>query len=351
MTGGGTGGHIIPNIAVIEELRDKPKMEILCIGSHEGPEKMMMKNLGVKYLSISCGKFRRYFSLLNVADFFKIFAGIFQALKILKSFSPDVVFSKGGYISFPVVLAAKILRIPIVAHESDLSPGLSNKLAFRFAKTICVSFEETKKYIKKSLREKIVVTGNPIRKSILNGDKDRGYKFTGFNKFRPVILVMGGSQGARQINNLVRQNLDEILKKFQIVHLCGKGNLDIGIHKNGYAQYEYLNEQLKDIYAISEIVISRGGANSLFELAILKKKVLIIPLSFEGSRGEQITNAKFFSNKFGWSVISGGISKKEFIENIEFAFKNEMNKTGSIKNGTQEIVKIITNIAKWKLII
>ncbi len=212
------------------------------------------------------------------------------------------------------------------------------------ASKICISFEETKKYLSESALKKAVFTGNPLRE--FNGSFERGLKFTGFNKFRPIILVMGGSQGAQQINALVRESLDELLKKFQIVHIVGKGNLDISVKEKGYKQYEYLDEQLADIYAISEMVISRGGANALAELAMMRKKVLVIPLGQEGSRGEQFLNAQVFGRLFGWPILSGKIKTKDFVNNVMMAFNHQINSGAKFKNGLKAVVDVIVKLAK-----
>ncbi len=310
------------------------------VGSKNGIEKSMALKAGLNYAGISCGKMRRYFSWQNFIDFFKVPIGFLEAIRILRKFKPDVVFSKGGYVGMPVTLAAAKLKIPIIVHESDVVPGLANKIAFRFADKICISFEETKKFVKRYAK-KVVLTGNPVRKSLLGGDKDKAYRLTGFDKHRPVILVMGGSQGALQINNLVRAGMDELLKKFQIIHIRGRGNLDISLHKKGYVQYEYVDENLKDFYALSELVVSRGGANSLCEIAFLKKKALIIPLGTAGSRGDQIENAKVFARKFGWGMLHGEVSVEEFVKAVELTYKNEVSDF-EFKNGSEEIVKILT---------
>ncbi len=300
----------------------------------------MVEKIGIPYRGVSCGKFRRYFSFKNIVDIFKVPIGILQARKILREFKPDVVFSKGGFVSVPVVIAANWLGVPIILHESDAVPGLANRICARYAKKICIRFEETKQYLSQ-YGSRVVFTGNPVRKSILTGDADSGYKFTGLDKYRPVVLVMGGSQGARQINNLVTAGLDELLKKFQIVHIRGRGNLDISLHKNGYAQYEYLDEQLKDIYAMCELIITRGGANSLAEIALLKKKALIIPLGTEASRGDQIDNSKIFVRKFGWAMLCGDISREDFVKAVELAHQNRFNNEEKFVNGVDEIVKLI----------
>lgn len=310
------------------------------IGSANGVEKSMVEKAGIPYRSVACGKFRRYFSVKNFIDIWKIPIGIFHAFLILRKFRPAVVFSKGGFVSVPVVIAAYWQHIPVIVHESDVRPGLANRVCAKYADKICVSFEETKKYLKKYAR-KIVFTGNPIRKSVLDGVIERGYKFTGLDKYRPVVLVMGGSQGAEQINKLVRDGLDELLKKFQVVHICGRGNLDIGLHKRGYAQYEFLDEQMKDVYAISELVISRGGANSLAEIAALKKKALIIPLGTMASRGDQIENAEIFARKLGWGVMVGEVEVADFVKAVEMVNRNPVNAGEKFKNGAYDIVRMI----------
>lgn len=321
-------------------------MEVLYIGSKGGMEKKMVEDVGIRYAGVSCGKLRRYFSVENFVDFFKVPFGLFQARRILKEFEPDVVFSKGGYVSVPVVIAARWLKIPVIVHESDISPGLANKICFKFAEKICVSFEETLAYLPKKFSKKAQYTGSPVREEILEGDSETGHQLTKFDKHRPVVLFIGGSQGAQQINELIRASLDELLKKFQIVHIVGKGNLDIGVNKRGYVQYEFLGKELADVYAMSEMVVTRGGANALAELALLKKKVLVIPLSGEASRGDQMENAQLFVRKFGWSMISGDISREDFINNIMLTFNNELPYDVKYKNGLKTIVDLILNYKK-----
>lgn len=300
----------------------------------------MVEKINIPYKSVTCGKLRRYFSVENLIDIFKVPIGIVQAYFILRRFRPDVVFSKGGFVSVPVVIAGSWLGTQVIIHESDVRPGLANRICARYADKICISFEETKNYFKKYSR-KIIYTGNPVRKSITEGEAEKGYKFTGLDKHRPVILVMGGSQGAQQINDLVRGGMDELLKRFQIVHIRGRGNLDISLHRKGYVQYEFLDEQMKDVYAISELVISRGGANSLAEIAALKKKALVIPLGTAASRGDQIENAQMFARKLGWGVMVGDIRAEDFVKTVEMVYKNSMNKSAKFKNGVYDIVKMI----------
>jgi UDP-N-acetylglucosamine--N-acetylmuramyl-(pentapeptide) pyrophosphoryl-undecaprenol N-acetylglucosamine transferase len=336
----------MPNMAVIEELKSHKDIDLLYVGSDDGVEKGMIEKIGVRYEGVKCGKLRRYFSWKNFKDLLKVPVGIWQARRVLKEFGADVVFAKGGYVSVPVVIAAKKLGVPVILHESDLSPGLANKICLKYSDKFCVSFEESKSHVSKKHLGKIVYTGALVRDSVLWGTAEAGRKFTGLNAHRPVILVMGGSQGAMQINDLVRASLDELLKKFQIVHIAGRGNLDIGIKRPGYVQYEFLEEQIKDVYEMSEMVITRGGANSLFEIAILKKKALIIPLGTEGSRGEQWQNAQLFASKMGWSVLGGKITRTQLIDAIKLTFDNKLPLDYKIENGVKKVVDLILKTTK-----
>lgn len=342
-TGGGTAGHVIPNLAVIEGLKAKrKKLEILYIGSKDGIEKKLVEKESIDFKAIACGKLRRYFSWENFLDVLKVPIGIWQAAMIMRKFRPEFVFSKGGYVGLPVTVAASLLGVAVIVHESDVIPGLANKIAFRYADKICLSFEESKDYIK-TYPSKVVVTGNPVREKIGEGSQEAGYKFTGLDKHRPVILVMGGSLGAVQINELVTISLDELLKKFQVVHLRGRGNLDISLKKKGYKQYEYLDEQMADVYAMADLIISRGGANSLAEIAFLGKKALIIPLGKAGSRGDQIENALVCCRKYGWAVLDGEIGREDFIKAIELAYKNRL-RGEKFENGVKKIVNLILSL-------
>ncbi len=345
LTGGGTAGHVVPNFAVIEELKKSGNHEFLYIGSSSGVEKNMVKEFGIDYRGIACGKLRRYFSFQNFLDFFKVPIGIIQACFALRKFKADVVFSKGGFVGLPVVLASYFLRIPSVIHESDLAPGLANKISARFATKICVSFPETKKFFDK-FSKKVVVTGNPIRAFISEGVAEKGFALTGLNQNMPVLLIIGGSQGAKQINDIVRKMLPKLLEKFQVVHLCGKGNIDDSVAKEGYVQYEYLNHELPDVFAMCDVVVKRGGANSLSELAFLKKKVVVIPLAFGASRGDQIQNAEFFADKLGWIVLDGEIEEDDFLKNVIKAYEGSLRKNSNFGNGSKEIVKTILNVKK-----
>ncbi|MCC8098387.1 MAG: undecaprenyldiphospho-muramoylpentapeptide beta-N-acetylglucosaminyltransferase, partial [Eubacterium sp.] len=246
LTGGGTAGHVTPNIAMIPELK-KRGYEIYYMGSKTGIEKELIEKEGIPYYSISSGKLRRYLNKENITDVFRVMKGVKESLSILSKIKPDIIFSKGGYVAVPVAAAAGIKKIPFVCHESDITPGLANKLAAPFAKKICTSFPETLKYIKDN---KGVVTGTPIREQLFKGSREKGLKFAGFEGNKPVVLIMGGSLGSVKINTYVRENLDELTKKFDIIHLCGKGNKDENlIGFKGYVQYEYVSEELNDIFA------------------------------------------------------------------------------------------------------
>ena len=299
LTGGGTAGHVTPNIALLPGLKEAG-FEILYIGSYEGIEKRLIEREGIEYRGISTGKLRRYFDVKNFTDPFRVLMGFREASKIIKEFQPDVVFSKGGYVSVPVVRAAGMRHIPVVIHESDMTPGLANKLSYGAAKTICCNFPETVQYLP---ADKALVTGSPIRAELLSGSKERGYELTGVAKDRPVLMVIGGSLGSRAVNEAVRAALPELLKEFSVVHLCGKGNVDESLNDvENYHQYEYVSDDLKDLFALADIMISRAGANSICEILELKKPNVLIPLSAAASRGDQILNAMSFE-KQGYSCL------------------------------------------------
>jgi len=303
----------------------------------------MLSDYGIEYKGVSCGKLRRYFSWENIKDAFKIPIGIIQAFFILRKFKANIIFSKGGFVSIPTVIAGFLLRIPTICHESDLKPGLANKICFTFSNKICLSFEESEQFVKQ--KNKLVITGTPIRKLIFSGDKEKAIEFTKLKGEKPILLVIGGSQGAMQINKLIDNNLNYLLEYFEIIHLRGPGNIEKSIHEDGYIAYDYLNNELADIYDLSDIVVSRGGANSLAELAALNKKVLIIPLGLSVSRGDQIDNAKIYSKKFNWKVLKDNFSDEDFVNSLNSMIKGE-NPNNVIKNGSKEIVSLIFKTAK-----
>jgi len=299
-TGGGTAGHVTPNIALIDALKSKG-WAIDYIGSVNGIEKLMIQDIHIPYHEISTGKFRRYFSWKNFSDPFKVLLGIGQAIGLMRKIRPHVVFSKGGFVAFPVVFAAWLNRIPVLVHESDLTPGLANRLSLPFATKICVTFAAAKDNLKH--KDKVEITGTPIRPSLLNGSRERGLSLCNFNKDLPCILVMGGSQGSVSLNQVVRDGLKLWCDRYQVIHICGKDKLDNTLkNQKGYCQFEYVNSELPDVLAASDVVITRGGANSLYELLVLAKPHVVVPLSAKVSRGDQVQNANYFKNK-GVSIV------------------------------------------------
>ena len=297
LTGGGTAGHVTPNLALIPELK-KAGYNVIYIGTEKGMERALVEKTGVEYHYVSTGKLRRYMSKDNFTDMFKVVKGIAEAKKLIKGLKPDIVFSKGGFVAVPVVLGAKFNGVPVIAHESDMTPGLANKIAMPFAKKVCTTFPETVKYIGK----KGIHTGTPIRKELFEGSAEKGRKLCGFDNQKPVIMMMGGSLGSQKINKVLRYILPEITKDFQLVHICGKGNVDQSINITGYKQFEYLSEELPHVMACADMVISRAGSNSISEFLALKKPALLIPLSAKASRGDQILNAQSFE-KQGYSLV------------------------------------------------
>ena len=299
LTGGGTAGHVTPNLALLPRLK-KLNYEVLYIGGKHGMEQSLVKKSGIAYKGISTGKLRRYFDLKNFTDPFRVVKGLSDARHIIRDFKPDVVFSKGGFVAVPVTIAAWMCGVPVIAHESDMTPGLANKIAAPFARRICCNFPETVRLLPKS---KAVLTGSPIREELLQGDRAEGLKLLGFDGNKPVLLIIGGSLGAQHVNAAVRAVLDELLKDFDIVHMCGKGNIDESkLNVSGYMQYEFAAEELKDLFAAADICISRAGANAICELLALKKPNLLIPLSAAASRGDQLLNAASFETQ-GFSMV------------------------------------------------
>lgn len=326
MAGGGTGGHITPNIALLEGLPDKVKnLNVLYVGSKQGPEKEMIAEKGWPYKEISCGKLRRYFSWENLWDFFRSLWGVIQSIAIISRFKPDVIFCKGGYVSLPVSIAGGILRKPVIIHESDLEMGLANRIAAYFARKICVSFPET---LKANAQDKrFILTGNPVRRELLHGDRKKGFEFCGFSSDKKVLLVMGGSQGSVAINTLIERFLEELLKTYQIVHVCGEKNIsEKATEKTGYFKVGFLDKELKDIYAITDIVIARAGANSLAEFEALGLPAILIPL-VHGSRGDQIKNADSYIKNH-----RGLILEEDSIENTDFDLIEEIDKLSGTKS-------------------
>lgn len=291
LTGGGTAGHVTPNLALIPKLLEDG-WEVHYIGADESVEQKLIQAVGdVQFHCISCGKLRRYFDVRNFSDPFRVVKGVFQATGILRKLKPDVVFSKGGFVSVPVVYAAKLNGVPVVIHESDMTPGLANKLSIPFARAVLCTFPEAAKLV----GQKGIYTGTPIRPEILNGNRERGLKNFGLKDGRPVLMMTGGSTGAQSVNRALREALPKLLDSFQVLHLCGPGNLDEALEGTpGYVQFEYLDREMADAYASANILVSRAGSNTLCEILALRKPSLLIPYPLEASRGDQIENARSF---------------------------------------------------------
>lgn len=299
LTGGGTAGHVTPNIALLPALKEAG-YEIQYMGSYDGIEKKLIADFEIPYVGISTGKFRRYLDIKNFTDPFRVIKGFAEAKKYLKEYRPDVVFSKGGFVSVPVVRAAAALGIPCIIHESDMTPGLANKLCIPVAQKVCCNFPET---LQNLPADKAVLTGSPIRCELAQGNKIAGLDLCGFTANKPVLMVMGGSLGAANVNKAVREALPMLLEDFQVVHLCGKGKMDnLLLTTPGYKQFEYITTELKDLFAMTDIVISRAGANAICELLALKKPNILIPLPAASSRGDQILNAASFESQ-GFSMV------------------------------------------------
>lgn len=299
-TGGGTAGHVTPNIALIEILKQK-RWNINYIASKNGIERKIISELNIPYSYVRSGKLRRYFSWQNFLDPFNLLFGVFKAYFLLRKLKADIIFSKGGFVALPVVIAGFLNRIPVIIHESDITPGLANRLSFPFANKICINFAETGKYIKYS--KKIEVTGTPIREKLLQGNKEEGLRMCGFNHNLPCLLVMGGGLGSIAINKVIRESLPKLTQKYQVIHLCGINNIDEAYKDvKNYRQFEYVNKEMADLFAASDIVVSRAGANSVCEILALQKPHVFIPLSAKVSRGDQIQNANYFA-KQGISII------------------------------------------------
>jgi len=333
LTGGGTAGHVTPNLALYPALV-KEGYEVSYIGSYNGMEKDLVEKAGIPYYGISSGKLRRYFDLKNFTDPFRVIKGYREARKLIKKLQPDIIFSKGGFVAVPVVIAASRAGVPVISHESDMTPGLANKISLKFCTKICCNFPETLKYLP---QDKAVLTGCPIREELMTGDKETGLALTGFNTEKPVLLIMGGSLGSVKVNQAVRSILPDLLKTFQVVHLCGKGNLDETLTAMpGYVQYEYISEPLRHIFAIADVVISRAGANAICELLALQKPTLLIPLSAAASRGDQILNAKSFKKQgFSEVIEEEEITDEKLYKTVINLYNNRETYISAMKNSNQ----------------
>ncbi len=348
LTGGGTAGHVTANIALLPALK-AAGYDILYIGSYTGIERDLIQAENLPYRGIATGKFRRYFSLKNVSDPFRVIKGYWEARKIIKTYQPDVVFSKGGFVSVPVVLAAKAFHVPVVLHESDMTPGLANKLSLPAAAKVCCNFPETVGLFPPG---KAILTGTPIRQALLSGSKPSGFAITGLSPDKPVLLMMGGSTGSQIINKVLRETLPLLLPHFHVIHLCGKGNVQEDLVFPGYLQYAYLREELPDIFAISDLVLSRAGANAICEILALKKPNILVPLSARVSRGDQILNAASFQKQgFSYVLQEEAISPASLMDAINLVWKNRsqyicaMEKSNSF-SGIEAVMAQIKDVQK-----
>ncbi|HHT88755.1 MAG TPA: undecaprenyldiphospho-muramoylpentapeptide beta-N-acetylglucosaminyltransferase [Clostridiales bacterium] len=344
LTGGGTAGHVTPLIALLPAL-NKEKYDIHYIGSYEGIERKLIEEYHIPYYGISSGKLRRYLDPKNFTDPFRVIKGYYEARKILKNLKPDIVFSKGGFVTVPVVLAARNCRIPVIIHESDITVGLANRIAIPAAKKVCVNFPEAMKNLPP---EKAVLTGTPIRSELFSGNKIKGLDFCGFTANKPVLMIIGGSTGSKTINEVVRGLLPTLLRSFQVIHLCGRGNTDSKLtDTKGYVQFEYIKDELSDLFAASDIVISRAGANTICEILALRIPNILIPLGLNASRGDQILNAESFENQgYSYLLKEEELSVSSLLEAIETVMQNRqkyietMNKS-PLNNSIDIIMKLI----------
>lgn len=348
LTGGGTAGHVTPNIALIPTLQEAG-YEVHYIGSYEGIEKTLISEMGIPYYGISSGKLRRYLSAKNFTDPFRVIKGFSQAKQLMKEIQPDIVFSKGGFVTVPVVKAAASRNIPVIIHESDMTPGLANKLCNKHAMKVCCNFPETVELFPKG---KAMLTGSPIRKELTTGDRVSGLNLCNFTTDKPVIMIIGGSLGAQRINEAVRSILPKLLEGYQIIHVCGKGKMDESlIGTKGYSQFEYVKDDLKHLFAAADIVISRAGANVICELLALKKPALLIPLSAKASRGDQILNAQSFKKQGYCEVIEEeDITDDGLLNSINAIYENrdkyiENMNSSTLNDAINSIVKLINQLS------
>ena len=351
LTGGGSGGHVSPNLALIPDL-EADGWEVEYIGSNNGMEKQLVAEVGIPYHGISSGKLRRYFDWQNFVDPFKVIKGIFDAYFAIAKIKPKVIFSKGGFVTVPVILAGWLQRIPVIIHESDFSSGLANRLSIPFATKVCVTFPETAKHLAK-YSSKVKHTGLPIRPDILKGNRERGREFCGFDLDFPVLFVVGGSTGSAKINQAVRSILDVLTQTYQVVHACGKGNFDGNLKGYPhYQQFEYLGTELADVLAIADLVVSRSGANAVFEFLTLRKPNLLIPLSKLSSRGDQILNAKSFQAR-GYSAVllEEDLTNESLLKAIADldSRRDEYIQSMSQSEETNAIAQIVSLIKEFKI--
>ena len=313
--GGGTGGHLYPGLAVIEALKaetgNSEAQDYLWIGNAKGMDRGIVEAAGVRFRGIPAGKLRREPSLKNLIDVFKVMAGVVASFVILAKNRPSLVFSKGGYVSVPPVFAARLLKIPVCTHESDVTPGLATRINARSARTIFLSYERTRAELPDKYRSISVVAGNPVRAAIFSGSRERGRAILGVEPALPVVFVIGGSQGARQINELVDAIIGELAKDACVVHQTGENNLGASYSSPRYVRKPYLRDELPDILAAADVVVTRSGAGTLWECAALGKPTILVPLAGSGTRGDQVINAEVFERAGASRVLVGSDATPE----------------------------------------
>lgn len=347
-TGGGTAGHVMINMVLIPKFMEKG-WGVEYIGSQNGIEKLLVQN--VKYNSISTGKLRRYWDWENFKDPFKIIKGCIQSYKLMKQIKPDVIFSAGGFVSVPVVIGAWMNKVPVIIREPDSTLGLANKIALPFTTKLCTTFPQTGENVS---NEKKVYVGPIVREEIERGNVLRGRSYCKFQQDKPVLLIMGGSQGAQWINDMVRGSLETLLLNFNIVHMCGKGKVDSSIGMEGYMQFEYIGEELPHILNMASVVVSRAGSTAISELLFLKKPMLLIPLTNSSSRGDQVLNAEYFSRQgYAEVILQDKVSMNVFIHAVNKLYANKeryiQNMIGYTKTndeGIHQLIDIINEVVQ-----
>ena len=343
LTGGGTAGHVMPNIALIPTLLDMG-YEVHYIGSGSIEKDLIKAIDSVTFHQISTGKLRRYFSMKNFTDPFRIIKGILQSKRIIKNINPNITFSKGGFVGVPVVIGSRMKRVPIILHESDFSIGLANKLSQPYANVVCTSFETTASHVKNG---KGLYTGTPVRKELLSGDSDLARKLVQFdNPDKPTLICMGGSMGAVALNKIIRDALPLLTKEFNVIHLCGKGNLDSSQQDNkSYYQMEFASQELPHLFALADVAVSRAGANAVFELVGLSLPALLVPLPSAASRGDQDQNANYFKKRGCFDVIDQKDLTPEILNNkLRVLYQNKQEYINNLQN--QGISDCIPTIIK-----
>ena len=349
LTGGGTAGHVTPHLALLPHLL-KQGYEVHYIGTEEGIEHGMIGKLaGVTYHAVKSGKLRRYHDWKNFTDPFRVIAGAFQSAHLMRKLKPDVCFSKGGFVSVPVVIGAWLNRVPTLCHESDLTPGLANKICSKFAQRIATTFPECAE----ALGKKAVFTGTPLRPELFAGSREKGLKMAGFSREKPVLLMLGGSLGAQSVNKALREALPTLLPHMQVLHICGKNNLDESLQGlDGYWQAEFLTDQLPDAMAAADLILSRAGSNALCEFQALGKPMLLIPYPKGASRGDQILNAASFEKRGLARVMP---QETMTSATLAEALLDLLNNGGDLRralreappaDGTQAVLRLIEEIQK-----